>query len=313
MSYPQQGYPGQVPGGFVQQPQGQPQYQQAPPQQYAPPAPQYQQPQQGYYQPPVQQYAPPAPPTTPGSLDTFYSQPAVGGGKALKFDVIGQFYDVVFPRDVVDSDVQQQMTFAAPGQPSVPKTFRDGSPMYHLILPLLTADGQPATHYVKGPEREKMIEAMQRAGVQPDADGHYRPKQGDRARITYTGQTPTGFGQPRKDRDWQYVRADQAGGGMNTAQQFAQTPVPAPVQPQYGPGAPAASVPHVAGQYMPAPQAPVGQQPMVQQVPQPEQQFTPGAVTPPVQQAQAAPAGMTPEQFAAYQQLLGAAGGQPQQ
>lgn len=310
MNYPQQGYQQQVPGGFVQQPGYQA------PQQYAPPAPQPQYPQQPQYAPapPPQYYAPPAPPappTTPGTLDNFYNQPAVGGGKALKFDQIGQFHDVVFARDVVDSDVQQQMTFAAPGQPSVPKTFRDGSPMYHLVLPLLTMDGQPATHYVKGPEREKMIEAMQRAGVQPDADGHYRPKKGDRARITYSGQTPTGFGQPRKDRDWQYTPATSAGGGMNTAQQFAPQapPAPAPVQQPL-------SQPYGNGMYAqvtPGPQHPAGgpSGTMLAQ-PAPEQpQYTPGVAAPAPNGVQA-PAGMTAEQFQAYQALLGQAG-QPQQ
>lgn len=300
MNYPQQGYPQQVPGGFVQQPG----YQQP---QYAPPAPQY--PQQPQYAPPQAYYppqppAPPVEPVAPGTLDNFYNQPAVGGGKALKFDQLGQFHDVVFARDVVDSDVQQQMTFAAPGQPSVPKTFRDGSPMYHLVLPLLTMDGQPATHYVKGPEREKMIEAMQRAGVQPDADGHYRPKKGDRARITYSGQTPTGFGQPRKDRDWQYVPAASAGGGMNTAQQ----PAPQPTwqsHPAMGPG-PAQMAQQV-------PQHPAGgpSSTMLAQSAPEQPQYTPGVAAPAPSGVQA-PAGMTAEQFQAYQALLGQAG-QPQQ
>lgn len=329
MTYPNQyGQPQQVPGGFAPQPGYQASQQYAPPaasQQYQPQyAPQqFQQPQ--YYAPPV----PEAPPAPAGTLDSFYNQPAVGGGKALKFDQIGQFHDIVFSRDVVDSDVQAQMTFAAPGQPSVPKKFRDGTQMYHLVLPLLTMDGQPATHYVKGPEREKMIEAMQRAGVQPDADGHYRPKKGDRARITFVGQTPTGFGQPRKDRDWQYVPATSAGGGMNTAQQFAAPqPPPAPVQAQqfnpqnmaqlnsgnpqvqagYGPGGS-----QVPGYGAPMP---VAQQPMpTSPAPQPQEAPpTPGAAAPPAQPGTYVPAGMDPSspQFAAFQQLLGQ-GAAPQQ
>jgi hypothetical protein len=311
-----------VPGGFVQQPQG---YGQPAPQGY-PQQPQYGQ-QQSYAAPqyaPAPQYypQPEQPPVVPGNLDSFYNQPAVGGGKSLKFEQLGQFHDVVFPRDVADSDVQAQMEMTPPGVPPRVKKFRDGSTMYVLVLPLLTMDGQPATHYVRGPERERMIEAMQRAGVQPDADGHYRPKKGDRARITYVGNTPTSFGQPRKDRDWQYVPATQAGGGMNTAQQFApQPPAPAPVhQPQQAPQVPGYGAPMpqmqqapnggVQQAYPPAQQPPMGQ--FV--APQPEQaQPTPGAAAP-AQGGAYVPAGMDPSSpaFAAFQQLIGQAA-QPQQ
>lgn len=341
MTYPQQypGYqqpapvaPSQPMGGFVQQPP--PGYGQPAPQGYYPPQqPQYAPPQQYAQQAP--QYYPPQPeqpPVPTGNLDAFYNQPAVGGGKSLKFDQIGQFHDVVFARDVADSDVQAQMEVVPPGMLSKAKKFKDGTQMYVLVLPLLTMDGQQATHYVKGPEREKLIEAMQRAGCTPDADGHYRPKKGDRGRVTLVSLTPTGFGQPRKDRDWHYVRAEQAGGGMNTAQQFApQQPAPAPQAPAQqlsqpygngmyapvqdpqqatGPQYPAAHpqqtgyAPPPANWQQGAPQQPMGQ--FVQ--PAQEQYATPGAVAPPAAQQQfAAPQGMTSEQAAAFAQLTGQA------
>jgi len=337
MTYPQQYQPQQqVPGGFVPQEQFPQQPQQyGPPQGYGQPAPQYypQQPAapqyapQGYGQP-APQYGPPAAPPQPlarGSLADFYSQPTVGGGKALKFNQVGEYVDAVFPRDVTDADVQQQTEMGS----NKPKFFKDGSPMYQLILPLLLSDGNQTTHYVKGANRERLLEAMAAAGV--PANTH--PKKGDRIRITLAGMTPTGFGSPRKDMSYQYVRAEQAGGGMNTAQQFApqqqapaapQAPVQQPQQfaPQYpqqqfvqqAPAAPQqqfvqqAPPPGVGPQPMPAAPVPGGFVPPAPQQPE----ITPGAGFAP-QQAPAAPgvpAGMSPEQAAAYQNLLGAMGQQ---
>lgn len=317
MTYPQQfsQQPAQVPGGFVQPGQypaapqqfGQPQY----PQQF--PAP------QGY---PQQQYAAPAAPPqqgAAGSLDAFYSQTSTGNGQALAFNQVGQYVDAVIARDVTNADVQQQTEMGS----GKLKFFRDGSPMFVLVLPLLMPNGEPATHYVKGPSREALTEAMNKAGCPAGS----APKGGDRIRITLAKLAPTRLGSPRKDYSYEYARAEQAGSGMNTAQQFSQQPAqPAPQAPQ-GQAFVQAAAPEVAqvtaqqmaqfAQAMPqfaGQPAGVGPQPMPQAPmpggfvqPQPEQVPTPGVAGPPAQ-GSFAPAGMTAEQAAAFQNLLGQAG-----
>lgn len=265
--------PPQPMGGFVQQPQG---YGQPPAPQYYPQAsqPQYA-PPQGYYPQPPQQYAPQPEPAPPGSLDAFYKQPTVGGGKALKFDQLGQSHTGVIAREITDADVVAQTKMGT----SEVARFADGSIMYQLVVPLLLPDGEPATWYVKGATREVLLEAMAKAGCPAGT----MPEKGAAIRVTWTGSRPTRF-QPAKVYSVEYTRPAQAGGGMSTAQQ----PLPAPAgQPVPAP------VPHVV--------QPVAEQP----------QYTPGAATPPAAGVPA-PQGMTAEQFQAYQALLGQAG-QPQQ
>lgn len=320
MTYPQQfsQQPAQVPGGFVQPAQ----YPAAPQQQYAAP-PQYGQfpAPQGY---PQQQYAAPAAPPVQGaagSLDAFYSQTATGGGQSLTFNQVGQYVDAVIARDVTNADVQHQTE----KNTNKLKFFKDGSPMFVLVLPLLLPNGEPATHYVKGPSREALNAAMAKAGLSAGT----APKGGDRLRITLAKLTPTSFGSPRKDYSYEYARAEQAGSGMNTAQQFATSQQPAQPAPQAPQGqafvqAAAPEVAQVTAQQMAQfaqamPQfagqpAGVGPQPMPQAPmpggfvqPQPEQVPTPGVAGPPAQ-GSFAPAGMTAEQAAAFQNLLGQAG-----
>jgi hypothetical protein len=310
--------PQQVPGGFV--PQAPQQYAPAP---AAPPVyPQgYPQPGQNvqYYSP--QQYAgmvaghpqgapaygqapaPAVPPLAQGSLDAFYQQPSVGGGAALKFNQLGDSHAFVFARDVRDSDVVQQTQMGT----NIPATFGDGSPMYQLVCPVITPDGNNATWYVKGATREVLLEAMAKAG----APANTFPKKGDAARVTFVAERPTRYGNKAKVYSVDYTLATQAGGGMNTAQQFAPQ---APAHPAGGPsGTTLAQAPQ---QYAQQPAAPVQPQGYPQQgfVQQPEQaQPTPGVAAPAAQGY--VPQGMDPNspQFAAFQQLLGQAAGQPQQ
>jgi len=314
VTYPQQQFPGypqqpaavppsQPMGGFVQQPTPG----------YGQPAPQGYPQQQGFY-PPQPQYAPPAPPAPPlaqGSLDSFYNQPAVGGGKSLKFTQIGETVQAMVARDVTNGDVQQETTLAAPGQPSQPKFFRDGSPRYQLILPLLLPNGEQSTFYVKGATREVLIDAMNKAGCPANSF----PAKGDVLTITLSGLTPTGFGQPRKDYSISYVRANQAGGGPNTAQQLAQ----APQHPAGGPsGTTLAQPPQTVQQFVQQPQqftptqAAAGQLPVNQgayQPPTEQPQATPGTAAPQAPAAGWLPPGMVPgsPEHQAFQALLGQA------
>jgi hypothetical protein len=146
---PQQGYPGQPPApgyGYPQQgpPPGQYPQQggyppQGPPQQgypgqgypqQGPPPGQY--PQQGGY--PQQQDQTQQAPLAPGSLAAFYTQPAVGGGAALKIKNVGEWAVGVVNRQLGDADTQQQ---TGVGQnANVPQTFRDGRPKMILKVPL---------------------------------------------------------------------------------------------------------------------------------------------------------------------------------
>lgn len=305
--------PQQVPGGFVQPQAPQQGYAQPPAQQpyqpYPNVAPGYAPPQQfapqgyplaGYGQPAPQ---PPAPPLAQGSLDAFYKQPTVGGGAALKFDVPGTSHVFVVARDVTDADVVQQTQMGT----NIPATFRDGSPMYQLIVPVILPDGNAATWYVKGATRETLLEAMAKAGCPA---GTY-PRKGDAGRVTWASSRPTRFGNQAKIYTVDWTRADQAGGGMNTAQQFspaAQAPAqPAPVQQppaqQYAP--------QVPGYGAPMPTAPAAPQQGFVQQPQ-EAVPTPGVSAPPAAAGLPNMANATPEQQAAYAQLLGMMG-TPQQ
>jgi hypothetical protein len=295
--------PQQVPGGFV--PQAPQQGYQPAPQGYYPQqqfAPQGY-PQQGYGQPAPQ---PPAPPLAQGSLDAFYKQPTVGGGAALKFDTPGTTHVFVVARDVTDADVVQQTQMGT----NIPATFRDGSPMYQLIVPVILPDGNAATWYVKGATREVLLEAMAKAGCPA---GTY-PKKGDAGRVTWASSRPTRFGNQAKIYTVDWTRADQAGGGMNTAQQFSPAAQAQPAHPAGVAGATALAQPAPqqfqpqapAQQYAPAPQQPQG---FVQQAPE-QPMATPGVAAPP---AGYMPQGMDPNspEFAAFQRLLGQAG-QPQ-
>lgn len=254
------------------------QYAPQPPQGYAPPPAQYYPPQQpayappapqGYYPPQPPQYAPPAPveQAPPGSLDAFYKQPTVGGGKAWKFDQLGQSHTGVIAREITDADVVPQTKMGG----TELARFADGTVMYQLVVPVLNPDGEQATWYVKGATREVLMEAMAKAGCPSGT----HPEKGAAIRVTWTGSRPTRL-QPAKVYTVEYTRPNQAGGGENTAQQFA-APQPAPVAPPSVPVHPAGGP---SGTVLAQPAAPT-------------------------------PAGMTPEQAAAFAALLGQ--GAPQQ
>lgn len=265
----------------------------APPMQYPPQppmqpaAPQYPgyPPQQGYAQAPAQ-YAPqpqaPAQPLATGSIDAYYSQPAVGGGAALKFSennqpLIGQSYVFQVTRPIGNGDIQQQTN--AQG---APLSFKDGRPKFVMIVPVQLLEPSPhhpdglAKWYVKGGTRDELARAMAEAGA-PEGP----PEHGAVIRVTLTGTRPAGAGNnPAHVFAIQYVRPQGA----------------APV-------APATPAPEVAVAQAPVAQVPVQAMPPTPQYAPVEVQYAPPAQ--PVQQVAAPvqapvapqpPANLSPEQ-----------------
>ena len=327
----------------------QPQYQQPyPAQPYAPPAqqppmPQYpvQQtypPQQTYAPAPVYaqpQYAPPAPqqpaqPTAPGTLDAFYAQPSTGGGKAWSFHnkPNGTTYSGVVARPVTNADIQQQTD----KNTGAPKFYRDGRPMFVMIVPLLVPpsqdhpDGQ-AAWWVRGQARDELARAMAEAGA-PEGP----PEAGATVHVTKAGERPGRNGNnPSYQYRVQYIRPQGA------------APVPvAPVVEQVPVVSTATGQPVMHQQAVPAPnfmaqgQTPPAS-PMYQQLPTQPVQAQPGGYHPgtdipappmqapaPVAQqpapqpvAQAAPTpgtlppGLSPEQQALFASLTGGTAAAP--
>lgn len=224
-------------------------------QQYQPPAaPQYAQPPmpgypaQPYGQVPVQQYAPQPMPST--SLDDFYNQPSTGGGPGWKFQTIGTRHVGQVARPLHDGDVQPVTDFRT----GAITTYRDGRPKMQLVIPLIEPNGENATWYVKGKDRDALAAAMAAAGAPAGP-----PEAGAWIMVTYVADKPSGQGlNPTKVKDVQYVRP--------------------------GADAPATPAPQVA------PAGQLGQpiqQPLPTYQPQPGQQFVAQAA--PAQQA-AAPA-----------------------
>lgn len=275
------------------------QYGQTSPQQYA---------SQGYVQPlpvqpgyPPQQYGqipPPAQPQAPlaqGTLDDFFDQPTVGGGPGLKFAQLGTEYYVEVTRPITKADVQQQTDTR-----NIPQYFKDGRPKFQMLVPVHVlnsnipdAIGTTSVFYLKGATREKLAAAMARAGAPAGP-----PEAGCRMRLRYAADIPTGAGfNPRKDIDIVYERP--AGAPASQTQLRAEAP---PVQQ------PATSAP-----------APQMQAPPLQPIPNNTMYVPPADVEPApqmqpvVQQANglpAAPAGLTPEQQAAYATILAQTGQQ---
>jgi hypothetical protein len=273
MTYPQNGYP-PAPAQPQYQPPApqQPQYPPAPaPQGYAPPpmgypANQYPPAQGGYPMPqgyPPQQFQAPVQLAT-GSLDAFYSQPSVGGGAALKFEV-GVSHVGVVSRDITGADIQQQTN----PQNQQPAFFKDGRPKFVMKVPLQVQPTQDrpdglAQWYVAGAARDELARAMKAAGA-PEGP----PEAGALIQITCTGTRPSGQGMnPSKVYQVTYQRP-------NGAQQ-----------------APAAAQPPAPVQQPPVPQ----QQPQFQapQPPVPQQQFQPPAPPPQPQQFQGPQQGAQP-------------------
>lgn len=293
-------YPVQQPGYPAPQPPQQPIAPQYPaPQGYAPPpmgypAQQYPAQQPGYPMPP-QGYGAPQQPVqlATGSLDAFYSQPSVGGGAALKFEV-GTTHAGVVTREITGADIQQQTN----PQNQQPAFFKDGRPKFVMKVPLQvqpTADRPDglAQWYVAGAARDELARAMKAAGA-PDGP----PEAGSVIQVTCTGTRPSGAGMnPSKVYQVLYQRPQGAAPAQQPPapqQQFqAQQPEPQHLHSQ-----------------LPTAQVPV--QPQYQQPPAPQQFQAP---VPPPQMAQPAAPQFDPSQLPqldpAQQQLLaGLVGGQ---
>jgi hypothetical protein len=280
------------------------------------PAPQYPQAQPGYPAPPQQYGAPqgygqpPAPELAAGTLDAFYSQPSVGGGAALKFEV-GTTHVGIVTREVTHSDVQQQ-TNPQNGQPSF---FKDGRPKMILKVPLQTQptadrpDGL-AQWYVGPGARDELGRAMRAAGA-PDGP----PEAGAVIQITCTGTRPAGVGM-NPAKTYQVVYQRPQGAPPAPAQEQPQAPAAQAPAPQYQPPAP----PQQVQQYQPpappqqAPQqamppAPPMPQPLAPPVPQQQQQAPAQPPAGPPAGVPQVPAGL-PGLDPAQQQLLAGLVGQ---
>lgn len=223
MTYPQ----GQVPQQFQQyQPPAEPQYAQPQVPQYYPP----QQPmpiQQGYpaqqygQVPPGYQYPQAAPaaalPMPSSTLDDFYNQPSTGGGPGWKFQTIGTRHVGQVARPLHDGDVQPVTDFRT----GAVVTYRDGRAKQQLVIPLIEPNGEAATWYVKGKDRDALAAAMAQAGAPAGP-----PEAGAWIMVTYVADKPSGQGlNPTKVKDVQYVRP-----GADTPAAPEPQAAPAPVQ-----------------------------------------------------------------------------------
>lgn len=291
----------------------------APPVQYAPPPQGYPAPPQypaqypmGYGQP---QAAPPVQPSTPGSLDGYYGQPSTGGGKAWSFHnrPNGTTYIGVVARAVTDNDVQQQ-TDVKTGQP---RNFRDGRPMFVMIVPMRVApspefpDGV-ASWWVRGQARDELVRAMAEAGAPVGP-----PEAGAMIQVTKTGERQSGAGMsPTYQYHVVYTRptgADpaQVAASLNHVAQAAAV--------QYAPqAAPAQYVPQAPPSYAPQPGQPYA--PPVQQYPGQPQYAAPAPqpvyTAPPAQYAQQGPpapaqVAYVPQTAPVAQAMHAVAAGQP--
>lgn len=338
------------PQGGPQWPSQQPQY--APPPQpnpYQQPygAPQgYQQPPPGYGPPPGAQQFQQQPPAGPppqfatGSLDDFYSAPAVGGGGGLKFPADGSWHIGIVNRALVDSDTEQQSDINDKTKPAVDGK---GNPKWVLKIPLNVAVSQDnpegvAKLFNQGAAREDLLRAMQLVGAPPGP-----PEPGSAIYVCKTGTRKAGN---FKANTWEYrywrpgPEAQQIAAQYNiqypdlsaagqaqtlaneatAAQQPSQAPPPAappqaPVeyhQPVTQPGPGLSGAPPVNYQHQ-APQGhtppPAGPPPPPNQViTQAPVQVQPQATPPPVQQPPPPGdlASLPPEKQALFGQLTGA-------
>lgn len=218
-------------GAFDAPPQ-QPQYG-PPPQQYGTPAG-FQQPQYQQYGPPAgfQQYGPPQGQQVveTGTFEDYWDQKSTGEGQSLKFTKVGDTYTFRQTRDLVRSDVQQQID--PQGRPMV---FRDGSKKWVLVIPGELSDGTPVTWWCKGQARTKLREAWTDAGIVGEA-----PK-GTLYRVTMVGERPSGNGfQPAKLYDVKCKAPDGYQPQQKAAPQpsSAQQPIVQTAPPQQQPPVP---------------------------------------------------------------------------
>jgi hypothetical protein len=290
--------------------------QQAPPQQYAP-APQQPQyaPQQGYApqfqgQYPPQQYAPapqfappqfaPTPPPPPqpapanGTLDDYFNQPAVAGGRwwfsPAASVVLGTTEIGVVARGLTNSDVRQ-------GEfNGVLQTNRDGSPSLEMIVPFISQDGTEAQWQFNNRDRNSLNAAMGEAGCTG------APRKGDTIRATVTEVKKNTFGTMSKLKKIEFWKGD---GWNESAPAPAPAPAEAPSTMAQGsvpvPPAPAAVVPASVIENVGHPAA--AQAAVAASAP------TPPAPAPGVQEDANAKlmSGLSPEQQAAFAAMLGGA------
>lgn len=241
------------PNGYVQQFPGQPQF---PGQAQQYPA----QPQQGGYAPVGvpqgygHQLPPQAAPVTPpasGSLDDFFSQPSVGGGPALKFEVNTTHVGLV-ARPVTNADIRQQ---TIPGS-NAPATYRDGRPKWVMVVPLVVQqspaypEGQ-AQWYVAGGARDELVRAMAEAGAPAGP-----PEAGALISITCTGTRSSGPGMnPAKVYKIVYQRPEGAATAAATPEPVAEAPAPAAPSTTPAVQAPAPTAPQPPADMSPEQQA----------------------------------------------------------
>lgn len=291
MTYPQ----------FPQQPQ-------QPYNPYAQPAPQYAPPAQfpgmqgvppayGGYAPQPQAPAYQGPPPAQGTLGQFFNAPSSessGPGiswtdKITKAEKpLQSAYAVVVVRDAKDADVRQQTTMATQVEPSKPKFYRDGQPMFELVIPVKVQatpefpDGL-ATWYIRGQARDELIRAMTEAGAPKPG----QPMAGDMALMTLVQRKPSrGGGRPANIVAIQYHVADP--NRVPEAPAAPAAEAPAAAQAQWEPAAPVQPAGPLTPQFptAPAPQpvaAPV--QPQFPAAQQPAAAPVAGGLTPEQQQA----------------------------
>lgn len=134
-------------------------------------------------------------------LDEIAAQPLAGGGPALKFPSPGTAYTGVVAREIVNSDVEQQVD-PATGRPEF---FRDGRPKLQMRVPikLRALPGYPhgtAEWYVREQARDALVHAMAYAGARPGP-----PEAGAGIHVGYVGDRRTFNGHPMKIYDALYL------------------------------------------------------------------------------------------------------------
>lgn len=236
--YPPQGYQ-PVPNGYAPAPQGYSPPQQYPPQYAQPggyPGQNYGAPQQG------QPQGPPQPVGAKGTVDGFFKQPQVGGGKGVSWlnKQDGYTYIGVVNRTPGDADLFQD---SDPNTKAL-KFWRDNSPKMVMPVPLDLvwmdqwqqqeyADGE-ARVFLRGEMLKEVTRAMAEAGL-PDGTV---PQQGALMVVKLTGRKPGRGTIPANQYAVQYLPAGTWEQDPNNAwivqalaqRQQAQAPQQAPYQ-----------------------------------------------------------------------------------
>jgi hypothetical protein len=303
---PPQGYAPQQ-GGYPAQ-QGA--YPVAPPMGYAPQPPN---PYGGGY--PMQPGYPMAPPMAAApvttttqfaapTLDSFFSQPSVGGGLSWQFNQqtpVGTRYVGMVARPVNRGDVEYQTAPSPyPNAPAQVLTYKDGRPKELLKVPMLVPIDQRYTEgraqfYVQGGTRDELARAMAAAGA-PEGP----PEDGALIVATKASEYRNNFGTMSARIAVEYYRpgpqTDQAALSMG-------------ITPSKAHEVPAGAAPAAAPAPAPAPQqlAPPAPQHVAAQVPPVQPQQAPQQAAPPAQPPAPGPAptGLDPQQQQVLAGLLG--------